>query len=152
MTTLEERYERYGAPVHITGIQAITRLVLEQQRRDRARGLDTAGFVSGYPGSPLSGVDRELARREALLRAHGVVHLPGVNEELAITAIMGSQLAPTLPGASVAGVNGLWYGKSPGLDRAGWSSTRGSARAAATACARRAASRCRRSTRTSARR
>ncbi len=119
MTTLEERYERYGTPVHITGIQAITRLVIEQQRRDRARGLDTAGLVSGYPGSPLGGVDRELARRADLLNAHGVVHLPGVNEELAVTAIMGSQLAPTLRGAKVAGVNGLWYGKAPGLDRAG---------------------------------
>jgi indolepyruvate ferredoxin oxidoreductase len=119
LTTLEDRFERYETPVHITGIQAIARLVVEQQRRDRTRGLDTAGFVSGYPGSPLGGVDRELARRADLLRAHGVRHVPGVNEELAITAVMGSQLAPTLPGATVAGVNGLWYGKAPGLDRAG---------------------------------
>jgi indolepyruvate ferredoxin oxidoreductase len=119
LTTLEDRFERYETSVHITGIQAIVRVVVEQQRSDRARGLDTAGFVSGYPGSPLGGVDRELARRADLLRAHGVRHIPGVNEELAITAIMGSQLAPALPGATVAGVNGLWYGKAPGLDRAG---------------------------------
>jgi hypothetical protein len=57
LTTLEDRFERYETPVHITGIQAIARVIIEQQRRDRARGLDTAGFVSGYPGSPLGGVD-----------------------------------------------------------------------------------------------
>ena len=119
MKTLDERYDTYGAPVHLTGIQAITRLVIEQQRRDQARGLKTAGFVSGYPGSPLGGVDRELGRRADLLEAHDIVHMVAVNEELAITAIMGSQLAPALPGATVAGVNSLWYGKSPGLDRAG---------------------------------
>ncbi|MBW0115956.1 indolepyruvate ferredoxin oxidoreductase family protein [Pseudonocardia abyssalis] len=116
--------DRYDAPqTYLTGVQALVRLVLEQQRHDRARGLDTRTFVSGYEGSPLAGLDLELGRRRALLDEHGVVFTPGLNEEAAAMAVQGTQLAavsggPLHPQLRHDGVAGLWYGKAPGLDRA----------------------------------
>jgi indolepyruvate ferredoxin oxidoreductase len=115
--TLESRFVGLGAPVLLTGTQALVRLLLEQARRDRAAGLDTAGFVSGYRGSPLGGVDQELWRRRALLEAHRIRFEPGLNEDLAATMLWGTQQAAAFPGARHQGVFGLWYGKGPGVDR-----------------------------------
>jgi len=115
--TLESRFVELGAPVLLTGIQAIVRLLLEQARSDRAAGLDTAGFVSGYRGSPLGGVDQELWRRRALLEAHRIRFVPGLNEDLAATMLWGTQQAAAFPRPRHQGVFGLWYGKGPGVDR-----------------------------------
>ncbi|MGH2859341.1 MAG: indolepyruvate ferredoxin oxidoreductase family protein [Solirubrobacteraceae bacterium] len=115
---LEDRYTAAGDRVLLTGIQAIVRLILEQQRLDRRAGRHTAAFVSGYEGSPLGGLDLELARRRKLLDECEVVHRPALNEELAVTAIAGTQLVPSRPDARYDGVVGYWYGKAPGLDRA----------------------------------
>ncbi|GGM35675.1 pyruvate ferredoxin/flavodoxin oxidoreductase [Dactylosporangium sucinum] len=113
-----DRYVCDDGTVYLTGIQALVRMLLDQRRLDRARGLRTAGFVSGYEGSPLAGYDLELARRSALLDEHDVIHRPGLNEELAATAVQGTQLAATRPDVRVEGIFGVWYGKAPGLDRA----------------------------------
>jgi indolepyruvate ferredoxin oxidoreductase len=88
-------------------------------RADRRAGLRTAAFISGYQGSPLGGYDLELARHKALLDALSIVHGPGINEEFGATAVMGSQVASTFPKQKFDGVLGVWYGKSPGVDRAG---------------------------------
>ena len=102
----------------LTGIHALTRLPIDQVRRDRSVGFNTSAFISGYPGSPLAGVDSELARHRALLDELGIVHLPAVNEELAMTALMGTQQVGEWPTRRVDGVSGWWYGKAPGLERA----------------------------------
>ena len=116
---LEDRYLRSDGRVFMTGTQALARIVIDQARRDRAAGLDTAGFVSGYRGSPLAGLDTELWRSKRLLAEHRIEFLPAVNEDLAATAMLGSQQVETHPKREVAGVFGLWYGKGPGVDRAG---------------------------------
>ncbi|MFE1752405.1 indolepyruvate ferredoxin oxidoreductase family protein [Streptomyces anandii] len=115
---LDDRYRLAEGTVHLSGIQALVRILLDRAAHDRRGGLRTATFVSGYEGSPLAGYDLELARREALLREHDIVHKPGLNEELAATAVMGSQLAGQVSTSRHDGVMGVWYGKSPGLDRA----------------------------------
>ena len=111
------RYGSTGGVAYLTGIQAVVRLLLDQRRLDARAGHDTAGFVSGYRGSPLGGLDQELWRRAADLRAHRVLFQPGINEDLAATAVWGSQQVGLFPGARHAGVFGMWYGKAPGLDR-----------------------------------
>ncbi|WP_020661612.1 indolepyruvate ferredoxin oxidoreductase family protein [Amycolatopsis benzoatilytica] len=116
--TLEDRYVREAGTVYLTGVQALVRVLLDRIRLDRAAGADPAAFVSGYQGSPLGGFDLELARRAKLLAEHGIVHQPGVNEELGATAVMGSQLAARAGTMRPDGVVGMWYGKAPGLDRA----------------------------------
>ena len=116
--SLEDRYRAGDGLVHLTGLQALVRLLLDQQRHDRATGLDTRTFVSGYEGSPLAGLDLELGRRSSLLDGHGVVFTPGLNEESAAMAVQGTQLAATVGGLRHDGVVGVWYGKAPGLDRA----------------------------------
>ncbi|GAA4849111.1 indolepyruvate ferredoxin oxidoreductase family protein [Pseudonocardia benzenivorans] len=116
--SLDDRYVAEDGVVHMTGVQALVRLLLQQHRHDRAAGLDTRTFVSGYEGSPLAGLDLELGRRRRLLDEHGVVFTPGLNEEAAATAVQGSQLAAVAGGLRHDGVVGVWYGKAPGLDRA----------------------------------
>ncbi|TYP88868.1 indolepyruvate ferredoxin oxidoreductase family protein [Blastococcus xanthinilyticus] len=115
---VEDRYRQAAGLLHVTGIQALVRVALDQVRADRRRGRRPAGFISGYPGSPLGGLDLELGRRGTLLEEHDIVFRPGVNEELAATAVAGSQLAQTRPERRYDGVTGIWYGKAPGVDRA----------------------------------
>ncbi|MET0188563.1 MAG: indolepyruvate ferredoxin oxidoreductase family protein, partial [Pseudonocardia sediminis] len=116
--SLDDKYAASSGRVLISGIQALVRLTLEQRRLDAARGLDTGVFVSGYQGSPLGGVDMEMGRAAPFLDPAGVVFRPGVNEELAATAVAGSQTLDRVPGRRHDGVTGFWYGKNPGLDRA----------------------------------
>ena len=115
---LEDRYTAESGRVQMTGVQALARLPMNVLRSDRTRGLKTAVFISGYEGSPLGGYDLELARHAKLLAAYDLVFQSAVNEELAATAVQGTQLAASLADARVEGVTGFWYGKSPGLDRA----------------------------------
>lgn len=105
--------------IFLTGTQALVRLLIMQKRHDQAAGLNTAGFVSGYRGSPLASVDMELWRAKADLEQHAIQFLPGVNEDLAATAIMGTQQVSLDSEKTVDGVFGMWYGKGPGVDRAG---------------------------------
>ncbi|MEV5324739.1 indolepyruvate ferredoxin oxidoreductase family protein [Nonomuraea sp. NPDC052634] len=116
--SLDDKYTALDGRVLISGIQALVRLTLEQRRLDDERGLDTRAFVSGYPGSPLAGVDLEMGRAARHLEPAGVVFQPGLNEELAATAVAGTQLLDQVPGRRHEGVTGFWYGKNPGLDRA----------------------------------
>jgi indolepyruvate ferredoxin oxidoreductase len=115
---LEDRYTAESGPVQMTGVQALARLPMNILRSDRARGLKTAVFISGYEGSPLGGYDLELGRHAGLLASYDLVFQPGVNEEIAATSVQGTQLAAGMADARVEGVTGFWYGKSPGLDRA----------------------------------
>jgi indolepyruvate ferredoxin oxidoreductase len=117
--TLSDRYALQTGRVFMTGTQALVRALLDQARRDREAGLKTGGFVSGYRGSPLGGLDMELWRQKTRLAEGGIEFLPAVNEDLAATAVLGSQQVETNPNRKVEGVFGLWYGKGPGVDRAG---------------------------------
>ncbi|MGH7035670.1 MAG: indolepyruvate ferredoxin oxidoreductase family protein [Stellaceae bacterium] len=116
---LSDVYTRKTGTVFMSGIQALVRLPLIQIARDRRAGLNTGGFISGYRGSPLGGYDIELQRAKSYLDAAGVVVKPAVNEELAATAIWGSQQLHLSPGARKDGVFGIWYAKGPGVDRSG---------------------------------
>ncbi|SHK27998.1 indolepyruvate ferredoxin oxidoreductase [Pseudonocardia thermophila] len=116
---LADRYRSGGGPVLLTGVQAIARLLVEQHAADLAAGLSTATFVSGYQGSPLGGLDMTLARATELQENAGLTLVPAVNEELAATAVWGSQMEVPGHGRTVDGVVGVWYGKGPGVDRAG---------------------------------
>jgi indolepyruvate ferredoxin oxidoreductase len=118
-TTLGSRFEDFDRPVLLTGIQALLRLLLEQRRLDQAAGISTGGFVSGYRGSPLGGLDRELWAQKKLMAAHDIRFEPGVNEDLAATMLLGTQELDAFPGRKVDGVFGMWYGKGPGVDRTG---------------------------------
>ncbi len=115
---LDYAYTRDSGRVFLTSLQALARIVPEQLRRDRIRGLDTAALLSGYPGSPLGGFDLEVQRMKTHHSDLPIVHRPAVNEELGASAVMGSQLAAARPDAKYHGVVGVWYGKAPGLDRA----------------------------------
>ena len=117
--SLDDRYELQSGHVFLTGTQALTRVMIDQQRRDVRVGLRTASFVTGYPGSPLSGLDIVLHGAAPLLKKHAVHHQPAQNEESAAGALMGTQMLDQHPHPDVDGVNGYWYGKGPGLDRAG---------------------------------
>jgi indolepyruvate ferredoxin oxidoreductase len=116
--TLEDRYRVEDGLVYLSGIQALVRMLVDRARTDRRLDRDIATYVSGYEGSPLAGYDLELGRRQDLLRQHRIHHQPGLNEELAATAVSGTQLAGQVATAKYAGVTGVWYGKAPGLDRA----------------------------------
>ncbi|MXW94265.1 MAG: indolepyruvate ferredoxin oxidoreductase family protein [Acidimicrobiaceae bacterium] len=116
---LDQKFTLERGRVLLTGIQAVVRLPIDQHRADAARGLRTATFISGYQGSPLGTVDLTIERNLDMLTAHDVVWVPGVNEELAATAVWGSQEPLLGPLARHDGVVGMWYGKGPGVDRCG---------------------------------
>jgi len=113
----QARFRAQTGIAYLTGIQAIARLPLDQRRLDDRADLDTAGFISGYRGSPLGSLDRELWRLSGDLGSHRIVFQPGINEDLAATAVWGSQQVGLFAGARHEGVYGMWYGKAPGLDR-----------------------------------
>ncbi len=115
---LEDRYQLDRGPAYISGSQALVRLLLNQSARDRAAGLNTGGFVSGYRGSPLSGLDQTLWGIQKLLKERQIEFIPGLNEDLAATACWGTQQLMQHPEeATVDGVFAMWYGKGPGVDR-----------------------------------
>ncbi|MCC7016079.1 MAG: indolepyruvate ferredoxin oxidoreductase family protein, partial [Rhodospirillales bacterium] len=116
---LDDKYRLIEGRAFMTGTQALVRLCLDQRRRDAEAGLATAGYVTGYRGSPLGGVDREFWRAEDLLADIGVRFHPAVNEDLAATAIWGAQQLPLFKDARRDGVFAVWYGKGPGVDRSG---------------------------------
>ncbi len=116
--SLSDKFEKSSGPVFMTGVQALVRMVLEQGRLDNLAGLNTAGFVSGYRGSPLGDLDMELWSAGKLLNQQNIRFQPAVNEELAATAIVGTQQVGLYPGAQNDGVFSLWYGKGVGADRA----------------------------------
>jgi indolepyruvate ferredoxin oxidoreductase len=115
--SLADKYEKHAGRIYLTGVQALVRLPLMQRERDRAAGLDTAGFISGYRGSPLGTYDSALWGAKALLDANDITFEPGVNEDLAATAIWGTQQVALQEDATVDGVFAIWYGKGPGVDR-----------------------------------
>ena len=116
--SLDDRYVRTAGTVHLTGVQALVRAFRDRAILDRTRGCHTATFVAGYEGSPLAGLDLEIARQRGALDGFDIVHRPAVNEELAATSVMGTQLAGSAGRFKTPGITGYWYGKSPGLDRA----------------------------------
>jgi indolepyruvate ferredoxin oxidoreductase len=118
VTTLDDKYLQAGGRVFISSNQALVRLPLDQSRRDLAAGLKTAAYISGYRGSPLGVYDSALWSARKLLEEHNIVFQPGLNEELAVSAIRGTQQLDWFDRADVEGVFGLWYGKGIGVDRA----------------------------------
>ncbi|WP_338833700.1 indolepyruvate ferredoxin oxidoreductase family protein [Bradyrhizobium septentrionale] len=114
---LDDKYRLDTKRIFLSGTQALVRLPMLQRQRDRAHGLNTAGFISGYRGSPLGMYDHALWRAKSFLREHDIAFVPGLNEDLAATAVWGSQQVGMVPGAKVDGVFGIWYGKGPGVDR-----------------------------------
>jgi indolepyruvate ferredoxin oxidoreductase len=117
--TLEHKYTRAEGRIYLSGVQALVRLPLMQQMRDRAAGLNTAGFISGYRGSPLGGFDLELWKAKKHLKASAIEFQPGLNEDLGATMVWGTQQTNLFPGAKYDGVFAMWYGKGPGVDRCG---------------------------------
>ncbi|ARP93184.1 indolepyruvate ferredoxin oxidoreductase family protein [Bordetella genomosp. 13] len=115
--SLDDKYSLQTGRVYLSGTQALVRLPLLQKSRDRQAGLNTAGYVSGYRGSPLGGLDLALWKAKRHLESHDVVFQPGLNEDLAATAVWGTQQLGLFPGATRDGVFGMWYGKGPGVDR-----------------------------------
>lgn len=117
--SLEDKYTATEGKVFMNGTQALVRLPMIQMRRDRDAGLNTGAYISGYRGSPIGAYDFALTSAKKHLDKHGIVFQPGVNEDLAATAIWGTQQLHTSPGAEKDGVVGFWYGKGPGVDRSG---------------------------------
>ena len=117
--TLDDKYDLEKSRIFVTGFQALVRLCLMQKERDRRAGLNTAGYVSGYRGSPLGGLDQQFQRAQKWLAASDVVFQAGINEELAATAVWGTQQAELRGEGKYDGVFGMWYGKGPGVDRCG---------------------------------
>ena len=116
---LDDKYTRGSGSVYLTGMQALVRLPMDQMRRDRLAGLNTATFISGYEGSPLGAYDLALNRVPGLLKDHRIHFVPGVNEDIAATSVLGSQIYHVLGESKYDGVVGIWYGKGPGVDRSG---------------------------------
>jgi indolepyruvate ferredoxin oxidoreductase len=116
---LNDVFTKDSGQVFLRGVQALVRLPMVQVARDRKAGLNTAGFISGYRGSPLGGYDMALANAKPFLDEYGIVVKPAVNEELAASAVWGTQQLHLSPGAQKDGVFGIWYGKGPGVDRTG---------------------------------
>ncbi|MGD9769478.1 MAG: indolepyruvate ferredoxin oxidoreductase family protein, partial [Pseudolabrys sp.] len=117
--SLDDKYDLSRERIFVTGYQAIIRLCLMQHERDRRAGLHTGGFVTGYRGSPLGGLDQQFMRAAKQLAAADITFKPGLNEELAATALWGSQQAELRGEGKFDGVFGIWYGKGPGVDRSG---------------------------------
>ncbi|HVX91846.1 MAG TPA: indolepyruvate ferredoxin oxidoreductase family protein [Xanthobacteraceae bacterium] len=117
--SLDDKYDLEQGRIFVTGYQAIVRLCLLQRERDRRAGLRTAGYVTGYRGSPLGGLDQQFVRAAPHLRQSDIVFQPAINEDLAATALWGSQQAELRGEGRFDGVFGLWYGKGPGVDRSG---------------------------------
>jgi indolepyruvate ferredoxin oxidoreductase len=117
--SLDDKYALEEGEAFLTGIQALVRLPLDQKRRDRAAGLKTGGFISGYRGSPLGGYDQQIRRADGFMKAHDIHLWEGLNEDLGATAVWGSQQVGVMPGARFDGVFSIWYGKAPGVDRTG---------------------------------
>jgi indolepyruvate ferredoxin oxidoreductase len=117
--SLNDRYDLEKSPVLLNGTQALVRLMLMQNARDKAGGLNTAGLVTGYRGSPLGAVDMQMARAAKPLAEHNITFQPGLNEDLAATALWGAQQAELRGEGKYDGVFGMWYGKGPGVDRSG---------------------------------
>ncbi|WP_105439665.1 indolepyruvate ferredoxin oxidoreductase family protein [Neorhizobium sp. T25_13] len=115
--SLDDRYTLEKGRILVSGTQALVRLPMIQRQRDLAHGLNTAGYVSGYRGSPLAGFDREMARAKKFLDASHVKFHPGLNEDMAATAVWGTQQTGMFQGSRYDGVFGMWYGKGPGVDR-----------------------------------
>ncbi len=116
---LDDKFDLSKERIYVSGAQAIIRMLLMQRERDRLAGLRTAGFVSGYRGSPLGGFDQQLWKARKQLAASDIVFQPGLNEELAATAVWGSQQTELLGEGRHDGVFAVWYGKGPGVDRSG---------------------------------
>ncbi|TFW31565.1 indolepyruvate ferredoxin oxidoreductase family protein, partial [Massilia horti] len=117
--TLDDKYTATSGNIFLSGIQALVRLPMIQRQRDLAAGLNTAGFVSGYRGSPLGGLDDNLWQAKPHLEANNVKFVPGVNEDLAATAVWGTQTVDLIGPAKYDGVFAMWYAKGPGVDRCG---------------------------------
>ena len=117
--SLDDKYTLDSGRVYLTGTQALVRLPIMQRRRDAAAGLNTAGYITGYRGSPLGSLDLEIWRAGRIITDNHIHFQPGVNEDLAATAAWGSQQVGLYPGAKYDGVFAMWYGKGPGVDRSG---------------------------------
>ena len=117
--SLNDRFDLGKSPVLLNGTQALVRVMMMQAARDKAAGLNTAGLVTGYRGSPLGAVDMQMMRAEKQLAQHQVTFQAGLNEDLAATALWGAQQAEVRGEGKYDGVFGLWYGKGPGVDRSG---------------------------------
>ena len=117
--TLDDKYTSEHGRVFITGVQTLLRIMLDQGRLDARAGLNTAGFISGYRGSPLGGLDQQADRAAKHLTARNVLFREAINEDLGATAVWGTQQANLSAGALYDGVFGMWYGKAPGVDRTG---------------------------------
>ena len=117
--TLADKYDLTQDRIFVTGYQALVRMCLVQKERDRRAGLNTAGFITGYRGSPLGGLDYQFQRAESVLKPNDIRFQPGLNEDLAATALWGSQQAELRGEGKFDGVFGMWYGKGPGVDRSG---------------------------------
>ena len=115
--SLDDKYALDTTRAYLTGIEALVRLPILQHQRDLEAGLNTAGFISGYRGSPLGGVDQAIWKAKTWLDDHHIHFQPGVNEDLAATSVWGSQQVTVFPGAKYDGVFSMWYGKGPGVDR-----------------------------------
>jgi indolepyruvate ferredoxin oxidoreductase len=118
LRTLDDIYTATSGSIFISGTQALARLPLLQRRLDIEQDLNTAGFISGYRGSPLAGYDMILKRAEAFLAQHQIKFQPAINEEMAAAAMIGTQQVAAEPDRTCDGIFSLWYGKGPGLDRA----------------------------------
>ena len=117
--TLDDKYLLESGRVYLTGTQALVRLPMMQRQRDLAAGLNTGCYISGYRGSPLGGFDQALWQAKRFIKKNHIEFQPGVNEDLAATALWGTQQIHLYPGARYDGVFGMWYGKGPGVDRSG---------------------------------
>jgi len=117
--TLDHKFTTEDGQIYLNGTQALLRLMIDQRRKDVRSDLNTGGFICGYPGSPVGNVDREAIAQRKTLVANHIIHQQGLNEELAATAVFGTQTIHDIPGAKYDGVFALWFGKAPGVDRAG---------------------------------